>query len=222
MTTTSFNAAALVNEICIALGKDFAVTREQSIGNPAQKYGCWAFVVESPELGIAKLLMRVEEFTGRIDTQATWPMVNHRQVTASTYIRSEIAETIGGYPKVVGAKFLRGPAVVATDLRRRLLPSIAAFEPLIADAIVKEATQERFARDVAKYLSDELGYSADHFERRKANGANNSFPIRLDAKVGAPASATFQVQETGTTDVKLTGLTKAQVKTLINALKLNG
>jgi len=222
MTTQSFNAAALVNEVCAALGKDFVVAKEQSIGNPSQKYGCWTFTVEAPELGIAKLWFRVEEYTGRFDSHVTWPLVDHRQITASTYVHSAIAEAIGGYPETIGVSYKRGPAVIAADMRKRLIPRILAVEPLVSNGIVEEIKQEKEARATAQELSLALGYSPEHFERRAANGANNSFPVRLDAKSGAPASATFQVYENSSIDLKLNGLTKAQAKAVIKALKING
>lgn len=224
MTTQSFSAAALVNEVCVALGKGFVVTKEQSIGSPGAKYGCMTFIIEAPELGIAKLFARVDEYSGRIETTVSWPMTkDHRQVGSSTYVRSEIAEAIGGYPKTIGVSYKRGPAAIAADLRKRLIPRIAAFEPLVSNGMVREIAQENFAWGIARDISATLGYSADHFEKRKANGANNNFPIDLSAKSGAiNGSANFKIDETGSIGIKLTGLTKAQAKAVINALKLNG
>lgn len=223
MTTQSFNAAALVNEICVALGKDFAVTKEQCIGDPKGKYGCWTFVVESPELGIAQLLLRVEEYTGRIESCVTWPLVDHRQISAGTYVRSEIAETIGGYPAQIGVSYKRGPAAIVADMRKRLIPRIVAIEPLVREGIGREHMQEKAARQTVLDLAKSLGYSDDYIERRANNGASKNFPQRIDAKSGAlTGGATFEINEVGTVSIKLTSLTKAQAQAVIKALNLNG
>lgn len=223
MTTQSFNAAALVNEICVALGKDFYVTKQQSIGDTKGKYGCWAFVVESPELGNAQLLLRVEEHTSRIESQVTWPLVDHRQISAATYVRSEIAETVGGYPGMIGVSYKRGAAAIVADMRKRLIPRIVAIEPLVREGIERERAQMKAARQTVLDLADALGYSDDYIERRAANGASKNFPQRIDAKSGALAgSATFEINEVGTVSIKLTSLTKAQAQAVIKALNLNG
>lgn len=225
--TTKLNAAALIEEVCTELGPDFKIVSSQDIGNPNDKYGCTTFVVKSPSvLGIALLFMRVEGFTGTVETSVTWPQDhNRRQVSTSTYISQEKAEAYGtGWPKTVGANIVnRGPAAIAKDLYKRLIPKIIPLEPFVKEGLALDLKRETFARQNHREILDLLGYSSEFIQNRCDREDNKlQFPLSASTKQGATHSAEFKVNEVGTASVTLHGLSVDKVQAIIKALNLKG
>lgn len=225
--TTKFNPAALVADVCAELGSDFKVIRSQDIGNPSDKYGCTTFVVQSPSvLGIANLFMRVEGFTGVVESSVTWPMDhNRRQVSTSTYVSQEKADSLEGWPKTIGANIAtRGPAAIAKDIQKRLIPKIVPLEPLVKAGMAAELKRETDARLNHALILKALGYSPEFIEQRAPQSGDNKpqFPLQASTKQGANHSAEFKVNDFGTTSVTLHGLSVDKVQAIIKALNLKG
>jgi hypothetical protein len=221
-----FNPAALIADVCAALGSDFFVVNSQEIGNPSDKYGCTTFTVRSPSvLGVALLFMRVEGFTGVVEASVTWPQDhNRRQVSTSTYISQEKADSLEGWPKTIGANIAtRGPAAIAKDIQNRLIPKIVPLEPLVKAGLAAEFNRETDARLNHALILKMLGYSPEFVEQRcNREGVKPQFPLQASTKQGANHSAEFKVNDFGTTSVTLHGLSVDKVQAIIKALNLKG
>lgn len=219
--TDKFDSAALVADTCAELGPDFKIVSSQQIGNPANKYGCVTFVVESPSvLGIAKLFLRVEEFAGKVDTSVSWPLDhNRRQISASTYVRTEQASA--GWPETIGASASRGAAALAKDINKRLIPRILPLVSLVEAGLKRDENREIDARTNHLLILKHLDYSAEYMKRWEAT-PKPQFPLYASTKKGAGHDVTFKVSEFGTASVELTGLSVAQVQAVIKALNLKG